>query len=449
MAFIDSVVASNWNNSFIWGSVSVGVFIITQISDYLLDIAEGNVVSNNFVNLFSRINYIVAKQDLIENEVKVDSLNQSLGQNYEIIKNHIFLNPIRAIFSFITMIVILTIMFLLSWKVAIIILVIIPLVVLFSNYYSKHIYSASNKNVENMKRIKEYINDQHKLTKEDRFLLHKQLNSDEQLFAKYEEDYKKKNKIESFFLNIISYGSLNGTILLVILLAGYFVLVGDITIGSLFAFQSYTSQFWTPSEFLLSYRTSYMSALPVIKEYESLLKYKIAKYSDDKINKISLNNFICLDQYNKPITKPIDFTFDKGNIYVITGDNGVGKTTLVEAILGYNCRYKGELLINNSPLISNDIVYVSSSPYISSFFNIKTNKESSGQKKLMQIEYFVKTIKTVYIFDEPTNFLDSLHKIKIRNTIEKISNKDNIVIIVTHDKELIFNDAINLKITSP
>lgn len=42
----------------------------------------------------------------------------------------------------------------------------------------------------------------------------------------------------------------------------------------------------------------------------------------------------------------IDFTFDDGKFYVITGPNGSGKTTLAKLIMGINPLSSGDILFN-------------------------------------------------------------------------------------------------------
>ena len=49
---------------------------------------------------------------------------------------------------------------------------------------------------------------------------------------------------------------------------------------------------------------------------------------------------------------------------------------------------------------------------------------------------FIRTVskdKDIYLFDEPTNDLDSLNVEKVINTIKQMVTEDKIIIIVSHD----------------
>lgn len=447
MFFIDSIVDGNWNSCLIWGGVSIVLFLITQMSDYFLDVSEGSVISNNFVNLFSKINKVVCHKDLKSGEIKQENLNQTMGQNYEMVKNYIFVKPIEVIFSIITIVTIACIMFYMSWKVTLVVAIIVPAAMILSNNYSEKISKLSSKNIEDMKSVKQYISDQNVLTKEERLLDYKQMGGISSLFKRYEKDYSKKNKTQSFFLNIISYGALNSSILATILISGYLVYKGEITIGVLYALQSYTSQLWSPSEFLLSFRSDYYSVKPIINDISTTIDNELEDRVDDKVDSLEIKEFIALDQNGDELTDRINFTFNKGNIYLVTGENGIGKTTLIEALLGYNCRYKGKVLINDKESnYTNDFVYIPAVPYISGYFNKQMQNGSSGQKKITQVLNCIKTHKTVYIIDEPTNYLDSEHKIKVVNTISDLSHQNNIVIVVSHDSALMKLNPISLEL---
>ena len=133
------------------------------------------------------------------------------------------------------------------------------------------------------------------------------------------------------------------------------------------------------------------------------------------------------------------------------GDNGIGKTTLIEAIMNLTTRYEGEILINGKTLdkslnlLFNDLVYIPANPLISEYGNLKDKiKGSSGQKKLAQLEHAIKTDKSLYIFDEPTNFLDKQVKDKVLNLIMDLNKKGKLVVVISHDEIFMKNSNFNL-----
>lgn len=66
-----------------------------------------------------------------------------------------------------------------------------------------------------------------------------------------------------------------------------------------------------------------------------------------KIDSVKLEDF-SFSYNSKKIFEHFNYEFHKGNIYLIKGKNGVGKTTLINNILGlYIESYGGDILYNN------------------------------------------------------------------------------------------------------
>lgn len=114
-------------------------------------------------------------------------------------------------------------------------------------------------------------------------------------------------------------------------------------------------------------------------------------------------------------------------------------------------RYEGEILINgktldkSSDVLFDDLVYIPANPLISEYGTLKDKiKGSSGQKKLAQLKHAIKTDKSLYIFDEPTNFLDKEVKAKVLNLIMDLTRKGKLVLVISHDK--IFMKNSNAKV---
>ena len=70
-----------------------------------------------------------------------------------------------------------------------------------------------------------------------------------------------------------------------------------------------------------------------------------------------------------------------------------------------------------------------------------------GQLKLHQINQIMLEKKSVYIFDEPTNFLDTHHKIQVREQIAALANENTMIIIISHDDIMlgIADEIISIK----
>lgn len=114
-------------------------------------------------------------------------------------------------------------------------------------------------------------------------------NSFNDLIAKFQ----RKNKAQSFYLNIISYGTLNLLIMIMIIMTSFYVLKGEITFSTLYLFNSYTSQLWNPGEFIFEFRAKYNEDKPIFQKIKEL--ERIPEFNDNNgtINTITFDNYIC------------------------------------------------------------------------------------------------------------------------------------------------------------
>lgn len=433
MEFIDGVIAMDASQMVLFALLYLASFLLSQAASYALSMMVAKVEEDNFIRFFSQLSRKLQWLDLKDSDLGIQELNQQIGQNYEIANPYFFLQPMNAVFSALNILGIFVIMFFMNWQIASLLLVFVPCAFLASKAFEKKMYTKAEENLSNIKDVKDYITDQFRLTREERFLGKKQLGAIDPLLERYRQVHRSNCKTKSVYLYFYTYCFLNLAILLVIVLSGILTYEGVVSIGVLFAFQNYVSQLWNPGECLMAFSADYQQAKPALLGLNALLGLPSPEYSSERIKTIELQNFAVLSSSGKQISKEINFSFQKGNTYVIYGDNGAGKTTIVEAILGFNRRYSGEIRINGKKILSDDMVYISSDAYLSSFYDKSLEKLSSGQKKLAQIRLFLSTDKSVYIFDEPTNFIDKTNRKEILAIIDALKEKNKMVLIVTHD----------------
>ncbi|MGN1227104.1 MAG: ATP-binding cassette domain-containing protein [Christensenellales bacterium] len=207
---------------------------------------------------------------------------------------------------------------------------------------------------------------------------------------------------------------------------------------------------------------------------------------------IVLNNY-SLKYKDTDILKDVNVSFYPGKVYLIDGENGVGKSSFIKSLLGFERDLKkqdGVILINgsNNVLEMNDreiqilrskVAYLEQKDdysysvsvldvlkdsyqafvnrtlnkkdieYIVNIFNEygkelnfglknKVNKLSGGQQRILSIlaSICIRKESKVFILDEPLNNLDLKNVVKISNILNKIvkSRVDAVFIIVTHCK---------------
>ncbi len=191
------------------------------------------------------------------------------------------------------------------------------------------------------------------------------------------------------------------------------------------------------------------------------------------------------DNATDPIIKSIDFRIEKGECIAILGENGTGKSTLLNLISGLLKPSSGSVLLDNveQEIYSNKywikkISYIQQNIFLlnesikknitlerEDLFNEKKfdeikqilsldrafNKFSSkletvvgddglflsgGQKQLISIARALYKNSEIILFDEADSFLDSYYTLNLKDLFLKLKNRVTIV-VVTHDTSLL------------
>jgi len=302
------------------------------------------------------------------------------------------------------------------------------------------------------------------------------------------------------------------------IIGGTQILVGSFTIGMFTIYASYFNMMLSASKYFFSLGAYYQSALVTYDRIDEIQNQIVESNGDiyiDDVSKISLRalNFqhkpgsLC-NYYNsenyvedgkeqknknlnkkslefieeKSILKNLNHEFQKGNIYAITGANGIGKSTLMELITGqYIDEYHGFIeydgidirninmievrkklfgISEQEPLLfsgdiglnlqigehlefSNECIKEKIKALnMDEFYNTRVegyDKEldcdniSGGEKQKIAILRVLIKNPAVMVFDEPTSALDDdtaknfiAHLIQIK--------RDKIIFIITHDE---------------
>jgi energy-coupling factor transport system ATP-binding protein len=185
-----------------------------------------------------------------------------------------------------------------------------------------------------------------------------------------------------------------------------------------------------------------------------------------------VSNLSCSIRGNEVI-RDFNLSTKRGEVLGIVGLNGSGKTTLLRCIAGLLKPTSGEILLDGNVLknkkrnracylIMQDVnhqLFSESVWYECELSDVTVNKEeittllqeyelfdlrnnhpmalSGGQKQRLAIATGILCGKNVILFDEPTSGLDYKHMLSVSSTIKALAKRGHIVIIVTHDNELI------------
>ena len=188
------------------------------------------------------------------------------------------------------------------------------------------------------------------------------------------------------------------------------------------------------------------------------------------------NGLLCSDfqmKYDQPILH-MSIHFDPG-VYFIIGENGVGKSTFVKALCKLN-KAKGKSIYKEKPIkksydfISMVMQDVNYQIYTESCFeelsvisqdedlilksldsvhlldkkDVHPQTLSGGEKQRLLLAKAKVSTKPIIILDEPTSGLDRLQMKRMINFLEEMKASGKIVLVITHDYELIQSYKANV-----
>ena len=182
---------------------------------------------------------------------------------------------------------------------------------------------------------------------------------------------------------------------------------------------------------------------------------------------ISINSLFCAVD-SKVILGDINFNLISGQSITITGPNGVGKTLLLNTIVGFKSIFKGKILINKNNL-SNDpsnrqehigyyghkaslhtgLMVMETIEYWKAYYSSDANTSelikfwdlpnktvescSEGQRKRLALVRLTLMNRNIWILDEPTTNLDIVGKEKFLKLHNLHLRSGGLSIITSHE----------------
>lgn len=171
------------------------------------------------------------------------------------------------------------------------------------------------------------------------------------------EDARRKNRISVFVLNggqaLIIASAMTG----MLLLAGFGVKSGDMTIGDFVLINAMTMQIFMPLNFLgFVYReirgslANIENMFKMLKQTPSVLDKEGAVEIQPQDGRIEFNNVQFHYQADRPILKGVNFTVEPGQKVAIVGGSGAGKSTLIKLLFRFYDVTGGDIRIDGQPI---------------------------------------------------------------------------------------------------
>lgn len=174
---------------------------------------------------------------------------------------------------------------------------------------------------------------------------------------------KKSARISTAFPTIVNFFVLCGS-LLIWGIGGKWVVSGDgsLSVGTLVAFISYASMFYTPVNFFANLNDSYQSALSSAERVLDILDAEdepdLGRGNCPEIRgKIEFKNVNFSFDRTKMTLSDINLTIEPGDVVGIVGTTGSGKSTLVNLLMRFYDGYDGDILVDGVNIRDIDLSY--------------------------------------------------------------------------------------------
>jgi ABC-type Mn2+/Zn2+ transport system ATPase subunit len=163
--------------------------------------------------------------------------------------------------------------------------------------------------------------------------------------------------------------------------------------------------------------------------------------------------------YTHPVVGPLSFQLARGEIVALTGPNGSGKTTVLNAIVGTASVFGGRVVRDRSvpvavlrqfpvhlqemPILGREFVRIAGAGArqapvaVRPLLDRRLDRLSGGQYQLLMVWACVGSGAGLVMLDEPTNNMDSEAVVAVGDLLTEAAGRGQGVLVISHEETLL------------
>ena len=319
-------------------------------SNYFITIAVQNMVRDLRNDIIHKINLIpVSYYD----RNQFGNILGRITSDVESVSNALQQSLLQIVNAILSIVFVSAMMLWLNWKLAIIILISMPVSYLVARYVVKLSQPHFKAQADALGRLNGFV--QESFTGFNVIKLYSREQQSSKDFQKITEDLQtvgfKASFLSGMMMPLVSVVS-HITYLLVVLVGGALTIAGRLTLGNLQAFTQYVNQVSQPIQLISQLSGPLQSASAAINRIYEVLDQEeepnqvSASFGKEVTGHVTFENVSFQYVENKPLIRDFNVEVKPGEMVAIVGPTGAGKTTMINLLMRFYDVTKGAIKVD-------------------------------------------------------------------------------------------------------